>query len=468
MARKDRTGNRKTREQRKQFKVPELGYYLIVTDTEATERCFFTGLHQALPEDVRNKLVIKVVETKTRAMIDKCLELTAYDAQYRIPWIVFDRDQVQGFDEIIKEAEDKGIQVGWSNPCFEIWMYAYFGSMPAIQDSWACCSDFGRVYETKTGQKYSKADEQMYGKLCKAGDEEKAIQIAQQKLEQCKREGKTTSEEMLNGFVTVIENTFSSYNDSDEVLKLSSADERKNALYYYDLDELPEEMEMMKKVLSNSNELEIFSFTEDSLDEIVALITVIGNDEHRIVLYKQQYPISLLKRDKYMLTPVPHLNRLKKVESDILRIDFNFQFCLLENVIYVSDIDKMEKICSFHTLITNEARKSIEKISLVDILENVEVLEDELENVTFARKLTRVYKDSKVLGKVPNKTIVEFTKKHSYFQKNPIKSNGEKFVLDTKKSKEAFIKLMNDDFLKSELTNYEYESLAKNDTQAGV
>ncbi len=95
MAKKDRTGNRKTRDQRKQFKTPELGYYLIVTDTEATERCFFTGLHQAMPKDVRNKLVIKVIETKTRTMIDKCMELMAYDAQYRIPWIVFDRDQVQ-------------------------------------------------------------------------------------------------------------------------------------------------------------------------------------------------------------------------------------------------------------------------------------------------------------------------------------------------------------------------------------
>ena len=196
MAKKDRIGNRKTRDQKKQFKVPELGYYLIVTDTEATERCFFTGLHQTLPEDVRNKLVIKVVETKTRTMIDKCLELTAYDAQYRIPWIVFDRDQVQGFDEIIKEAEDKGIQVGWSNPCFEIWLHAYFGSMPAMQDSWTCCSEFGRVYESKTGQKYSKADEQMYGKICKVGDEAKAIQIAQQKLEQCIREGKTKPSEM--------------------------------------------------------------------------------------------------------------------------------------------------------------------------------------------------------------------------------------------------------------------------------
>ena len=196
MAKKVRTGNRKTRDQRKQFKTPELGYYLIVTDTEATERCFFTGLHQAMPEDVRNKLVIKVIETKTRTMIDKCMELMAYDAQYRIPWIVFDRDQVQGFDDIIAEAVNKGIQVGWSNPCFEIWMYAYFGSMPAIQDSWTCCSDFGRVYENKTGRKYSKADGQMYGKLSKAGDEEKAIKIAQHKLEQCIREGKTKPSEM--------------------------------------------------------------------------------------------------------------------------------------------------------------------------------------------------------------------------------------------------------------------------------
>ena len=169
---------------------------MIVTDTEATERCFFHGLHQALPENVRNKLVIKVVETKTRAMIDKCLELTAYEAQYRIPWIVFDRDQVQGFDEIIAEAQSKGIEVGWSNPCFEIWMYAYFGTMPAIQDSWTCCSEFGRVYESKTKQKYSKADDKMYTKLCMAGDEGKAIQIAQQKLEQCIREGKMKPSEM--------------------------------------------------------------------------------------------------------------------------------------------------------------------------------------------------------------------------------------------------------------------------------
>ena len=99
-------------------------------------------------------------------------------------------------EQVIGKYVSKEIQVGCSNPCFEIWMYAYFGSMPAIQKSGTCCSKFGRVYETKTGHKYSKADEQIYGKICKAGDEQRAIQIAQQKLEQCIREGKTKPSEM--------------------------------------------------------------------------------------------------------------------------------------------------------------------------------------------------------------------------------------------------------------------------------
>ena len=196
MARDQRTGNRKTREQRNKVRVPELGYYLIVTDTEATERCYFNGLHESLPYEIQDKLIIRVVETKTRNMLEKCMELTAYEAQYRMPWIVFDRDQVKDFDAIIREAREKEIGVAWSNPCFEIWIYAYFGSMPALCESWTCCSEFGKVYESRTGQKYSKADSNIYRRICKNGNEEKAIRIAQQKFEQCKREGKVKPSEM--------------------------------------------------------------------------------------------------------------------------------------------------------------------------------------------------------------------------------------------------------------------------------
>jgi len=196
LAKGDRHGNRKAREQKNFQKRPELGYYLIVTDTEGTEKCYFDGLHDSLPKEIQNKLVIRVVETKTRELIDRCIELTAYDAQYRNPWIVFDRDQVKDFDEIIKEAAYKGIEVGWSNPCFEIWMFAYFDSMPSIYESWTCCSEFSKVYERQTGQKYSKTDISMYRKLCKNGNEKKAIEIAKQKYEQRLREGKISPSEM--------------------------------------------------------------------------------------------------------------------------------------------------------------------------------------------------------------------------------------------------------------------------------
>ena len=103
MARRDRTGNRKTREQRIVRRVPEMGYYLIVTDTEATESNFFNGLKADLPEDSKGKLVIKVTETKTQNLIQKCQQLVAYEVQYRIPWIVFDRDRVPNFDQHLRE-----------------------------------------------------------------------------------------------------------------------------------------------------------------------------------------------------------------------------------------------------------------------------------------------------------------------------------------------------------------------------
>ncbi|MDE7353650.1 MAG: DUF4868 domain-containing protein [Acetatifactor sp.] len=273
-----------------------------------------------------------------------------------------------------------------------------------------------------------------------------------------------TSAGLLEGFVEAIRNKLDTYNEEDEVMKLSSADERKNALYYYDLDELPFEMEILKCVSQRIDTGETFCFQEDKLNQITAFIVIIGNENQNIIMYKQQYPVSLLNRDRYMLTPIPHKNRLKRFGQDILRIDFNYQFFLWNGIIYISDIDKMEKICSFHEIVLNEAKKSIHQIEQMQILDNVEVLTDELDNITFARKLTRIYKDSKVLGKVSNRSIIDFSKKHQYFKSNPIKINdaGDKFILDTKKSKEIFIKLMNDDFLTSQLTNFDYESLAKN------
>ena len=183
MSRESRSGNNRVkRYSRKALRIPDLGYYVIVTDTKGTERCYFEGLKSQLPKEKRDRLVIKVVETETVQLVEEAKCALRYDPQYRRPWIVFDRDKVESFDRIIKEAEQNGIRVGWSNPCFEIWLFAYFGSLPTIDESKNCCSRFGIAYERYTGCAYDKADKDIYVKIYKSGDEENAISVSKRKM----------------------------------------------------------------------------------------------------------------------------------------------------------------------------------------------------------------------------------------------------------------------------------------------
>lgn len=191
-----RAGKRNDRNRRVGTRVPELGYYLIVTDTEETEKNYFEGLRDSIPPELKDRLVIKVEKAKTVELVEKALELTSKESQYRIPWIVFDRDQVKDFDEIIQVAEKNGVHAGWSNPCFEIWMYAYFGEMPVIRESFVCCDRFAEKFERVTGQKYRKSDQNVYQKLVTFGDEGKAVQIAERCYKRCLDDGKKEPSEM--------------------------------------------------------------------------------------------------------------------------------------------------------------------------------------------------------------------------------------------------------------------------------
>lgn len=210
MAKENRNGNRKPRSTKQKMREPELGYYLIVTDTEGTERCYFDGLYNSIPEEMRDRLVIRTYKTKTQSMIKKCKELKEFkgmESHHRIPWLIFDKDEIPDkvFDDRIAFAQKEGIHVGWSNPCFEIWMYAYFGSMPTMQDSQECCNRFATEYKRRTGIDYSKTEEHLYEKLCRYGNEKEAFAIAKQKMEQCKFENNPSKKSPATAVYELVE-----------------------------------------------------------------------------------------------------------------------------------------------------------------------------------------------------------------------------------------------------------------------
>lgn len=192
----DRNGKRNTREQMAKQRVPELGYYYIVTDANETEQNYLRGLRDSIPKEYQGKLVIKVGQVKTVELVDEAYEFAALSPQYREPWIVFDRDQVMNFDEIIESAKSKGVRAGWSNPCVEVWLGAYFGEMPTFLNSTKCCNGFSEKYARITGQPYKKSDPDIYDKLNRFGDEQNAIHIAELKIIQHQRDCKHKPSQM--------------------------------------------------------------------------------------------------------------------------------------------------------------------------------------------------------------------------------------------------------------------------------
>ena len=60
MAKADRKGKRKGRDNFR-TRVPDLGYYFIVTDTRETEENYMYGLRDSLPKDLQGRIVIKVL-----------------------------------------------------------------------------------------------------------------------------------------------------------------------------------------------------------------------------------------------------------------------------------------------------------------------------------------------------------------------------------------------------------------------
>lgn len=247
--------------------------------------------------------------------------------------------------------------------------------------------------------------------------------------------------------------------EDHSVLLLSTADERGKCFYEYDL-ELPAELEYLESVIGNDG-LNTFNFNDDELEEIDSLIVVLARGEHEVSLYKRISPIEVLGRGGYILGK--SATRFERFEDQLLRISPRFQVLKVREDIIVIDLPAIEKSFGFHEVITREALVSLRAIEALQIVSNIETLQELVDDVSFARKLTRVARNSPVLQmRIPNNQIISFSKSHPA-TRNRIKLTEDEtqFSLTTKVSKNLFIKLLNDDYLTSELTQLYYDSLAK-------
>lgn len=259
-------------------------------------------------------------------------------------------------------------------------------------------------------------------------------------------------------FVQSLRETISE-KDELSLLNLSSSDERLDAIYIYDL-EVPVELASLEVVIGQ-DDLPLLNLNDKSLSSIKALLIEIGNNIGQIVLYKTMAPVNIFGRKNFFLKKTAH--RLEQIDDEFLRVSSGFQMLRINGTLLVVDLEALERSFGFHNVIKKEAALGVDAIESISLIDNPDVLRDLLDDVKYARRLTKIAKSSPVLkAGVPNKNIIRFCQNFPRLSgKIRFNEAQDKIILDTKVSKDLFIKLLMDDFLTSELTNFHYASVAK-------
>ena len=276
-------------------------------------------------------------------------------------------------------------------------------------------------------------------------------------------------EDVKENLITAYKSTLSNIisNEDLALINLSEADDRQSAIYNYDLENKPLVFENFDRIvnINDENPIETFEFDNDNLAQLEGYFVTIGDFENNITLYRKQMSINLFKQGKIYLIK-GHNTQFEEIDKEFLRIDAKVDILSIDDTIIINNVSILERHYEFRDIIENEAESSIENIRNLDILENIEVLQERVSDIAFARKLSKISTTSPVFN-LPSARIMDFVSNHEVLG-NEFRLNDDstKILLDTKKSQNFFLRLMNDDFLHSELTNYDYMTPAKDRLQA--
>ena len=264
--------------------------------------------------------------------------------------------------------------------------------------------------------------------------------------------------EILKGFKKHLE--WRTVADKEAKLRpLSELDQAKNTIHLYDLEELPDGLEMINSEL-DKNKIPLFDFTKDKLQNVRAFLIKIASPTQQVVLYKHHHHLNVLSQSNTLYF-FGDDHRFNKPAGELLRFSFTVDFALVNEKLLVYDIDCLEKKFGFESILVSNAGKQVTFIAALGFVENIDELEGYVKDKAGAKEILRLNKNSPVL-KLEFDQIKTFILGNAYLRRR-LRFNEDESQLrfHTHVSKRYFIQLLNDDFLTSHLSKTEYASSKK-------
>lgn len=274
-------------------------------------------------------------------------------------------------------------------------------------------------------------------------------------------------EELSTGYLDAIIEYFEE--ETLAVRNLTNADSRDNVLYFYDYEEKIPEFDIIKSVQIDAA-IDEYKFKSTDINVIKGYIISYVSEKIRISFYKEHYSIMLVKKDKgntlakKMSVRLTAANRITELKEDIFRLSYNFDFLFISEEVYIKDIKKLESRFSFLEILKKKAKDSIKEIENIGIVHDITGLYKCAEKPSFARKLVKISNRSAVLKKCNKEDVIQFITTYdsgSLADQLRINPESKKLELKNEKSRKAFLNILDDSYLNSQLTEANYLSIAK-------
>jgi len=255
---------------------------------------------------------------------------------------------------------------------------------------------------------------------------------------------------LVNGYLQ------SNYLDEDALVleSMENVNDELASLYYLHQTEDYHPFDFL-----NSNVSE--KFRNSDIKQLTGFAFKIRVNDRFIWAYQHVYPVSIIYPDLAIkIMSIGGNDAYDAVDSSyIVNIRDGVDVIVMDDTLYTSNIKLLESRFGFENFIRSKAEKTIDKIDSIRIVEDLSKLKEyESKQISRSKKLMNVF-SSPVFEMDTDKLIEKLTTLPRYQSKVRIE-NG-KIKLPTFKDVETFIKVLNDDFLVSELTEIEYESQNK-------
>ena len=158
---------------------------------------------------------------------------------------------------------------------------------------------------------------------------------------------------------------------------------------------------------------------------------------------------------------------LRSFDGQLLRIGPNFQVVFFSNKYIILDDKFAESSFDLHAVLNNQANKYMGCLKSKNLVLDYKKLNKYKDNLSFSRKLVKVLSTSKILnGDIPKEDVLDFIDKDEKLRDilKIKEKDGDRYIeISNKSNAKAFLELLNDEFVYSQLTKQKYQAPDKDE-----